>query len=376
MKILTKEWMQQYKQVQLCELCRSHVQMRNPDEGTYNFFYEKARKKFFTEEKNSPLYFDARATLRKIDYAIGKKTTPPAEKERLKHYRVQFIYTHKEALENGIVNGFDENHVQKLFEVELEENEKAFRALPEAFLARRSDPKYLALGFCSNKDKTAFKKFSRITREVLDEEARKANRNTDQVQQRMLEGASVNDYMGVAVASVIQVGKDLIIDFYGAKLAIHNINFIENEMPGQTTSFLSENLSTTLEGVELYETERRNFELHLMFQSADEMRRNSLWYVTVTCDSITEYRSPEEEEEIEKAQNFYNVIKSIDKSLTDDVKCNDVDKGFTPSEIRMVIGTKEWSIPLNDLSYDFLSEAFTSLLRNMRSFYEDEIDAE
>jgi len=113
-----------------------------------------------------------------------------------------------------------------------------------------------------------------------------------------------------------------------------------------------------------------------MFQSADVMRRKSLWYVTVTCDSITEYRSPEEEAEIEKAQNFYNVIKSIDESLTDDVKCDEANKGFTPSEVRVAIGAKEWSIPLNDLSYDFLSEAFTGLLRNMRNYYEDEIDAD
>jgi hypothetical protein len=115
MKRLTKEWHNQYLQVLVCNSIQQYYGMEDINEDTYLRLYKKAKKRYIEEESQNPIYYDAKADLRRLDRAISSKTATPEEKERKKKERLTFIYNHKDELENGPQCVFDETEVVKAF---------------------------------------------------------------------------------------------------------------------------------------------------------------------------------------------------------------------------------------------------------------------
>ena len=115
MKRLTKEWHNQYLQVLVCNSVQQYYGMEDINEDTYARLYKKAKKRFIERESQDPIYYDAKADLRRLDRAISSKTTSADEKERKKKERLTFIYNHQDELENGPRRVFSEEEAGRRF---------------------------------------------------------------------------------------------------------------------------------------------------------------------------------------------------------------------------------------------------------------------
>lgn len=367
MKRLTKEWHNQYLQVLVCESVQQHYGMEDINEETYAKLYKKAKKRFIEQESQNPIYYDAKADLRRLDRAISSKTTSPDEKERKKKERLTFIYNHKDELENGPKCIFNEEEVGRRFNRKLKYLESIIRTMPEPFLAKRSDPKYLALGYGTRKDITAMKKLAEVTMGVLLQECDVNRCKNERAAEHLPEEVEFDLFTEAILLSMTKDGDDIVLKFFDRTMRLHKAKIIEQEKE-EILPYDDDNPCTTWTRVLAIELEcdelTTKFQLSFLMENRNEYEEEETWYLTFECDNITATMSKEELEELRKAAELEAKLKEITDGMM-----FELNHGDDAETMEFVMGKKVVSVPINEISYNFLFEHFEKLLIELQEYY-------
>lgn len=367
MKRLTKEWHNQYLQVLVCNSIQQYYGMEDINEDTYLRLYKKAKKRYIEEESQNPIYYDAKADLRRLDRAISSKTATPEEKERKKKDRLTFIYNHKDELENGPQCVFDETEVVKAFNRKLKFVEGIIRSMPEAFLAKRSDPKFLALGYGTRKDVSAMRKFAQVTLDVLLQTGDVVRCRNERAADNLPEEVDFDLFTESVLLAMTNDGKDIVLTFFDRVMRLHNAKIVEQEkteiLPYNDNNPLT--TATRVIGIELECDERTTrFQLSFLMENHNEYGDGETWYLSFECDNITATMTQEELDELGKAAELQEKLKEIVDGMM-----FEIDHADDNATMDFVMGKKVVKVPINEISYCFLFEHFEKLALELQEYY-------
>ena len=366
MKRLTKEWHNQYLQVLVCNSVQQYYGMEDINEDTYARLYKKAKKRFIERESQDPIYYDAKADLRRLDRAISSKTTSPDEKERKKKERLTFIYNHQAELENGPRRAFSEEDAGKRFKRKIKGIETIIRSMPEPFLAKRSDPKYLALGYGTRKDITALKKYADVTMEVLLQESDVVRCKNERAAEHLPEEVEFDLFTEAILLSMMNDGDDIVLKFFDRTMRLHKAKIVEQEKE-EILPYDDNDPCTTWTRVLAIELEcdeiTTKFQLSFLMENRNEFEEEETWYLTFECDNITATMSKEELDELRKAAELEKKLKEITDGMMFELNHGEAET------MEFVMGKKTVSVPMNEISYCFLFDHFEKLLVELQQYY-------
>ncbi len=367
MKRLTKEWHNQYLQVLVSNSIQQYYGMEDINEDTYARLYKKAKKKYIEEESQNPIYYDAKADLRRLDRAISSRTSTPEEKERKKKERLTFIYNHKDELENGPKCVFDEQEVGRAFDRKLKYVEEIIRTFPEPFLAKRSDPRFLALGYGTRKDVVAMQKFGRATLDVIVQASDVVRCKNERAMENLPEEVEFDLFSESVLLAMNQDGNDIVLTFIDRVMRLYNAKIIEQEKT-EILPYDDDNpftTSTRVIGIELECDEKTTrFQLGFLMENRDGFGKEETWYLTFACDNITATMSEEELDELGKAAELQEKLKEIIDGMM-----FEINHGDDVATMDFVMGKKVVSVPINEISYNFLFEHFEKLALELEKYY-------
>ena len=106
------------------------------------------------------------------------------------------------------------------------------------------------------------------------------------------------------------------------------------------------------------------FQLSFLMENRNEYEEEETWYLTFECNNITATMSKEELEELRKAAELETKLKEITDGMM-----FELNHGDDAETMEFVMGKKVVSVPINEISYNFLFEHFEKLLIELQEYY-------
>lgn len=239
MKILTKEWAEEYSQLRFIFTLKEIDEKKDG----YEILKKMSREEFFNELK----------------------------------------YDNK-LLEVILKN----NLMEKFYFSRIDRNKKILRSLPERVYNKIKNVNFLVLGYATNDDKVLLTSYANTLRKKLEAISKRASDITEKTQGYLPKEFDLDEVVGELVFEEYVRENDYCINIGGRILRIENYRVIERENY-KINEWEEDNplsLWTSLYSAELHYTNNGFYELHLLMVDGDEYENTKLWYFTLGGTNI------------------------------------------------------------------------------------------
>ena len=239
MKILTKEWREQYEQVRVIHWLK--------EVDVQKISYEEIQKKS-RDAFNNKLYDDRE--LAKL--------------------------------------AFNTDLADRLYKAQVERDRKALLALPKEVYSKIKDIKLLVLGFACKEDKDMLMVYADELYKGLEKEAERANRLTEEAIDCLPQDLDFDFVLGELAYEEYTEGKNYYLNVGGYLFCIENYEIIERE-DFKINEWEEDNplsLWTSLDAIEIHYINDSCFELHMLFADGDELDNKTFWNFTLRGTNI------------------------------------------------------------------------------------------
>ena len=239
MKILTKQWREQYEQTRVI----NWLKVLDTQKISYEEIQKKSRDAF-----NNKLYDDRE--LAKL--------------------------------------AFNTDLADRLYKAQVERDRKELLALPKEVYSKIKDIKLLVLGFACKEDKEILMAYADELFKGLEEDAKKANRLTEEAIDCLPQDLDMDIVLGELAYEEYTEGKNYFINVGGCLFCIENYEIIERE-DFKINEWEEDNplsLWTSLDAIEIHYINDTCFELHMLFADGDEMENKIFWNFTLRGTNI------------------------------------------------------------------------------------------
>lgn len=239
MKILTKEWREQYEQVRVINWLKEV----DTQKKTYEEILKDSREIFYKE-----------------------------------------IHGDLELAELA----FKDNLAEKLYNAHIDRDRKTLLSLPTEVYSKIKDIKTVILGFACKEDKEMLMEYASSLRKELEKRADEAGAITEEAIDCLPEEIDLDSVMGELVYEVEPKGKDYFINVDGYIICVENYEIIEQEEFELKIMDFDDPVSefTSLDAAELHFVNDNCFELHLLFAIADKFENMTYKYLTLRGTNV------------------------------------------------------------------------------------------
>lgn len=239
MKILTKEWREQYEQVRVI----NWLNEVDTQKITYEEILQKSRDNFYKQ-----IHGDLELS--------------------------EFV--------------FKGNLAEELYNAHVERDRKLLLSLPREVYSKIKDIKTVVLGFACKEDLEILNDYANNLRKELEKKAEEANRITEEAIDCLPQEIDLDIMMGELVYELRPEEKDYFINVDGFIICVENYEIIEQEEFELKIMDFDNPVSewTSLDAAELYYVNDKCFELHLLFAIGDKLENMTYKYLTLKGTNI------------------------------------------------------------------------------------------
>ena len=255
MKYLTKEWIGNYERMIFAKSVKSNGNMERLTELAYKRMYKKYKTDFINEFRKDPRFEDG-----------------------------SLIWSDEYAEEN--------------FKAHMEIREKVFDSFPEEIKKELNNKDCILIGYCSTKEKTILRRYVREYTTYAEEMGERSIKDTEAAADCLPTEIDFDIYNDKFVYDIKRKGTNIIIDFGGRFLSLHNATVITNDnLPIKQWDEESPHSEwTRLIGLELHTYDEKEFEFNMLLENRDDLERAEYWYYEVKCDNVSELSIPSDDD--------------------------------------------------------------------------------
>ena len=183
---------------------------------------------------------------------------------------------------------FGTSLAEDLYKARVDRDSKALSHLPKEIYSRIKDIKSVVLGYACKEDKEMLAAYADKLCKKLEKQAQKSNRITGKAQKHLAEQFDFDFLMGELAYEEYVEGKNYFIVVDGYTICVENYVVVEREdleINGRDVDN-PESLWTSLDAMELHHTEDNFFELHMLFTNEDKLENKTLWYFTLKGTNV------------------------------------------------------------------------------------------
>ena len=176
----------------------------------------------------------------------------------------------------------------RLYNAQIERNEKLLLLLPKRVLVNIIDIKKVALGYACCQDKKVLTAYSKVLIKQVERAVEKANCLTRLSRERLNLEYDLDDIVGDFVYKEYKKGDDYFIKVGEYEICISNYrvkkkeSFCINKWKGSSPLYSW----TILQALEIHYNKNMRFELHLFIVNSDKRANKSYHYFTLTGSDI------------------------------------------------------------------------------------------
>lgn len=184
---------------------------------------------------------------------------------------------------------FNSDLADRLYKAQVQRDRKVLLALPKEVYSKIKDIKLLFLGFSCKEDKEMLMTYANELNKKLEKDAEKANKLTEKAIDCLPQEFDFDFALGELVYKEYAEGKNYYINAGGCLFCIENYEIIERD-DFKVNELEEDNplsLWTSLDAIEVFCINKSCFELHMLFADGDELKKPTFWNLTLRGTNIT-----------------------------------------------------------------------------------------
>ena len=267
---------------------RKSKKAENFNEEFFNQSYDKLCKIFVSMDKLKDCYTDPLAELLKVDEYVNEPNISEKELELRQSYKKMHLRLYRNRIENGTFIKFDKTLSKQRFAEFFKSKLELYSHLPENIKEKIADMRVFALGFASSEVLDMLREFCKSLKKIIRQTINKAQKQTARLEKKLAIIYSLRHYESNKLYGISKKDEDVYLYFKDNEY----IKFTKAEITegNESMVYRYKEGEPQVEESRIYSVEihkiKNGYEVNYIINNCDSLNRETLWYLTITCDEI------------------------------------------------------------------------------------------